>query len=95
MSRSANRSGVGRQRLDQPRLAVEDAGAPGEPAVGHAALDAGQLDHRAAVGGEVAAEQPQPAGRLERRGQRVDHLAVRRGRGQPGDLPGQRLARCR
>jgi len=47
---------------------------------------------RAAVGGEVAAEQPQAAGRLERRSQRVDHLAVRRGRGQPGDLPGERLS---
>src|SRR6202162_5609261 len=30
--------------------------------------------------------------RLERRRQRVDLLAVRRGRGQPGDLPGQGLA---
>jgi hypothetical protein len=84
----------GRQRLDQCRLTVEDAGSSGEPAVVHAALDSGQLDDRAAVRSEVAAEQPQAAGRLERRRQRVDHLAVRRGRGQPGDLSGERLARA-
>ena len=55
---------VGRQPLDQRRRAVEAAGPPGEPAAGHAALDAGQLDHRPAAGGEVAVQGAQgPAGR--------------------------------
>ena len=43
-------------------------------------------------GREVAAEHPQAAGRLERRRQRMDDLAVGRGRVEPGDLPGQGLA---
>ena len=55
------------QGLDQGLLAVEDPGPADEPAADHAALDAGQLDHRAAAGREVAAEQPQAARRLERR----------------------------
>ena len=57
-----------------------------------AALDAGELEDRAAVGREVAAQQAEAARRLERLRDGVDHLAVRRRRVEPRDLLGERLA---
>ena len=60
-----------------------------------AALDAGDLEDGAAVGREVAAQQAEAAGRLERRRRRVDDVAVGRRRVEPRDLLGQRLAGAR
>ena len=80
------------ERLDEGALAVEHAGTPGEDAVLHPAFDAGDLEDRAAVGSEVAAQQAQSAGVLEGLLDRVDDVLVRRGRGEPSDLFGQGLA---
>jgi hypothetical protein len=83
--------GCGGDRLDQRRLTVEDAGAAHEPSPGHPALDVGELDHGAAVRGEVAVKQPQATHWLERCGQRMNHLAVGRRRIETGDLLGECL----
>lgn len=51
---------------DERTLTVEDAGPTGEDTVVDTAFDASDLEDRAAVGREVAAEQAQAAGVLER-----------------------------
>ena len=85
---------VGRvlERGDERRLALEHAGAAGEPPVDDATLDAGHLQDGAALGREVAREQAEPTGGLERRAHREHDLAVGRRRVEPLDLLGQRLA---
>ena len=92
MSWSANESGSLSSAVDQLPLAVEDAGATGEDAVVEPALDAGDLQDGAAVGREVAAQQAQPAGVLERLGDGVGHVAIGPRRIEPADLLGERLA---
>ena len=58
-------------------------------------FDAGDLDDRAAVGREVAAQQAQAARLLERLRDRVDDLVIRRRRIEAPHLLGERLARAR
>jgi len=57
--------GVAVQRLYEVALAVEHAGAPREDAVLDPALDAGDLEDRAAVGRQVPRSQPEAARVLE------------------------------
>src|SRR5205807_6185753 len=80
------------ERVDQSGLAVEDTRTAAEHTVGKPALETGDLEDGSAVGGEVAAQQPQTAGVLVRLGSRVDDVAVGCGRIEPADLRGERLA---
>ncbi len=60
----------------------------------HASFDAGDLEDRTALGGQVAPEQTEAAGVLEGLVDPVDDLLVGSGRGEPPDLLGQGLARA-
>ena len=82
------------ERTDQRLFAVEDPGVAREDAAGHPALDTGQLQDRAAAGSEIALEQAQAAGVLERLGHRVDHPVIRKRRSEPADLLSERLTRA-
>src|SRR5207247_10449164 len=75
-----------RDRVHRRLLALEDAGRPGVAT----ALVAGELDD-AAVGGEVAAQDGQAAGGLDRIRQRPDDLLAGRLGRRPGDLADRRV----
>ena len=83
------------ERGDERRLALEHAGATGELPVDDAALDARDLQDGAALGREVAAQQAEAAGGLERRAHGEHDLAVGRRRVEPLELLGQASRRCR
>ena len=80
------------KHLEKLLLAVEDLGPTGEDIVVQTALDTGKLQHGAEFRRQVAAKDPQAAGRLIGAGDAVDHIAVRCRRVEARKLFGQGLA---